>query len=56
MYMNASENRKGKKQKPTMAPAMNTHDELEQRADEQEVEQGDYTRVTRLFLDRTPKE
>lgn len=54
--MTDSENRKEKKQKPTMAPAMNTHDELEQRADEQEVERGEYTRVTRLYLDRTPEE
>ncbi|GEC89421.1 MULTISPECIES: hypothetical protein [Brevibacillus] len=41
---------------PTVAPSMNGHDPLEEKATEEEVEKGDYTKVTRLFLDRTPEE
>ncbi|MED4604172.1 hypothetical protein P9314_26445 [Paenibacillus validus] len=39
---------------PTVAPGMNTHDPLEEKATEQEVRQGESTPVTRLFVDRTP--
>ncbi len=42
------------KHEPTVAPGMDTHDPLEKKANEQEIEKGDYTSVTRLFLDRTP--
>ncbi|WP_429844414.1 hypothetical protein [Brevibacillus sp. FIR094] len=41
---------------PTVAPSMYGHDPLEEKATEEEVEKGDYTKVTRLFLDRTPEE
>ncbi|MFA4133795.1 MULTISPECIES: hypothetical protein [unclassified Brevibacillus] len=41
---------------PTIAPSMHGHDPLEEKATEKEVEKGDYTKVTRLFLDRTPEE
>ncbi|QQE73143.1 hypothetical protein KDJ56_14565 [Brevibacillus composti] len=47
-----TENRKEKK--PSIAPGMNTHDPLEEKATPAEIEKGDATRVTRLFLDRTP--
>ncbi|MCZ8522906.1 MULTISPECIES: hypothetical protein [Paenibacillus] len=41
---------------PTIAPGMNTHDPLEEKASPGEVEHGDSTPVTRLYLDRTPEE
>lgn len=41
---------------PTVAPGMNTHDQLEEKATAEEVQKGDYTSVTRLFLDRTPED
>jgi hypothetical protein len=41
---------------PTMAPGMNTHDPLEEKASPEEEEAGDSTRVSRLYLDRTPEE
>jgi hypothetical protein len=44
------------KHEPTVAPSMSGHDPLEEKASPEEVEQGDYTSVTRLFLDRTPEE
>lgn len=44
------------KHDPTIAPGMNTHDLLEAKASEEEIEQGDSTPVTRLFVDRTPEE
>ncbi|WP_219839286.1 hypothetical protein [Paenibacillus sp. R14(2021)] len=44
------------KEEPTIAPGMNTHDPLEKKATEEEIEKGDYTSVTRLFLDRTLEE
>ncbi|MFH5183067.1 hypothetical protein ACHHV8_10810 [Paenibacillus sp. TAB 01] len=43
-------------EEPTIAPGMNTHDGLEEKATEEEKSQGDYTSVTRLFLDRTPED
>jgi len=45
-----------KKQEPTVAPGMNTSDALEEKATEHEVEQGQSTEVTRLYLDRTPED
>ncbi|WP_179089877.1 hypothetical protein [Paenibacillus sp. FSL A5-0031] len=38
----------------TIAPGMNTHDELEEKATNKEVLEGDSTSVTRL--DRTPED
>lgn len=45
-----------KHDEPTIAPGMNTHDDLEKKATEEEVDEEDYTSVTRLFLDRTPED
>lgn len=41
---------------PTIAPGMNTHDPLEEKATEEDIEKGDVTSVTRLYLDRTPED
>ncbi|CAM3394241.1 hypothetical protein [Marinicrinis lubricantis] len=41
---------------PTIAPGMNMHDPLEEKASKQEIKKGDYTEVTRLSLDQTPEE
>ncbi|MDD9265406.1 hypothetical protein ACFPES_00010 [Paenibacillus sp. GCM10023248] len=41
---------------PTIAPGMNTHDLLEKKATEEDVENGEATSVTRLYLDRTPED
>jgi len=47
--------RKGEeKREPTIAPGMNTSDPLEENATEEEIEEGQYTEVTRLYIDRTP--
>lgn len=43
-------------EEPTIAPGMNTHDPLEEKANEDEIEKGDTTSVTRLYLDRTPED
>lgn len=43
-----------KKHEPTIAPGMNTSDPHEKEATEKEKERGEYTEVTRLYLDRTP--
>ncbi|WP_164985294.1 hypothetical protein [Ammoniphilus sp. CFH 90114] len=40
---------------PTIAPGLDI-DELEEDATDEEVAEGDYTSVTKLFLDRTPDE
>jgi hypothetical protein len=42
------------KHEPNVAPGMDTHSSLEDNANEEEIERGDYTEVTRLYLDRTP--
>ncbi|WP_185830887.1 hypothetical protein [Siminovitchia terrae] len=42
--------------KPKVAPGMNTHDPLEKKATKKEIKQGDFTEVTRLFIDRTPED
>ncbi|MCG7318449.1 MULTISPECIES: hypothetical protein [Brevibacillus] len=44
------------KEEPTIAPSMNGHDPLEEKASTDEVEKGEYTSVTKLFLDRTPED
>ncbi|WP_400164807.1 hypothetical protein ACAF76_005980 [Brevibacillus sp. TJ4] len=41
-------------QEPVVAPGMNMHDELEEKATEEEIASGESTSVTRLFVDRTP--
>jgi hypothetical protein len=41
---------------PTVAPGMNTSDPLEEKATEREIREGDYTEVTRLYVDRTPED
>lgn len=45
-----------KHDEPTIAPGMNTNDDLEEKATEEEVRKEDFTPVTRLFLDRTPED
>lgn len=45
-----------KNAEPTIAPGMNTHDELEKKATEEEIDSNDSTSVTRLYLDRTPND
>lgn len=45
-----------RKHEPTVAPSMNGHDPFEAEASSQEIEKGDYTSVTKLFLDRTPED
>ena len=42
------------KQEPTLAPGMNTSDPLEEEATKKEKKRGEYTEVTKLYLDRTP--
>jgi hypothetical protein len=46
--------REEKENEPTIAPSINNHQELEEDATVQEVEEGDSTSVTQLALDRTP--
>lgn len=50
------DNKNLKRNEPTVAPGMNTYDPLEKKATKKEIEQGDYTEVTRLFIDRTPED
>jgi hypothetical protein len=49
-------NVKRERHEPTIAPGMNMQDDLEERAEEQEVDAGNYTSVTKLYLDRTPED
>ena len=55
-----NDNRKGQEQlssdKPTIAPGMETNDDLREEATEDEVAQGAFTEVTQLIIDRTPSE
>lgn len=44
------------RREPTLAPGMNTHNPLEEKASEEEIRRGDTTEVTRLYLDRTPED
>jgi hypothetical protein len=46
--------KKLKDAEPTIAPGMSNHQELEEKATEEEVIKGDSTSVTQLYLDRTP--
>ncbi|EST52349.1 hypothetical protein T458_15295 [Brevibacillus panacihumi W25] len=48
--------RRDQEQEPTVAPGLYGHDPLEAKASETEIENGEYTSVTKLFLDRTPEE
>jgi hypothetical protein len=48
--------RRGGGREPTIAPGMNTRNPLEEKASEEEIRQGEFTEVTRLFLDRTPED
>lgn len=41
---------------PTIAPGMETNDDLREEATEEEVAQGEYTEVTQLLVDRTPSD
>ncbi|USG63933.1 hypothetical protein NDK47_17435 [Brevibacillus ruminantium] len=43
-----------KHEEPSVAPGMNMHDPIEEKAAPEEIKEGDFTSVTRLFLDRTP--
>jgi hypothetical protein len=45
---------RSKEHEPTIAPSTNNHQELEEKATEEEVSEGDSTSVTQLVLDRTP--
>ncbi|MBW7455901.1 hypothetical protein ACFOLF_02870 [Paenibacillus sepulcri] len=47
---------KKEEHEPTVAPEMDTHNSLEEEPTEEERERGDYTEVTRLYLDRTPED
>ncbi|GAA4715118.1 hypothetical protein [Brevibacillus fulvus] len=47
-----SQKQPSKKEEPTIAVGLEM-DELEAKATKQEVAKGDYTPVTKLFLDRT---
>lgn len=40
-----------RKKEPTLAPGMDDREELEQRASEEEIREGDYTEVTTLSWD-----
>lgn len=40
-----------KKKEPTLAPGMDDQEELEQSASKEEIEHGEYTRVTTLSYD-----
>lgn len=55
-----NDNRKGQEQlasdEPTIAPGMETNDDLREEATEDEVAQGEYTQVTQLIIDRTPSD
>jgi hypothetical protein len=52
----APQNRSDEPQQPTIAPGMDTHNTLEAEATEEEIENGDSTEVTQLYLDRTPED
>ncbi|CAG7652759.1 hypothetical protein ACFQI7_13345 [Paenibacillus allorhizosphaerae] len=40
----------------TIAPGMNTHDEIEEKATNKEVQEGESSSATHLYLDRTPED
>ncbi|WP_424765587.1 hypothetical protein [Paenibacillus sp. sgz302251] len=41
---------------PTIAPGMDTLQELDEEASEKEIKKGDSTHVTSLFVDRIPED
>jgi hypothetical protein len=43
-----------KEHEPTIAPSINMHDPLEEKATDEEIKEKESTSVTRLYLDRTP--
>lgn len=53
---NGSHTLENEHDEPTIAPGLNTHDPLEENASRKEIEHGNSTTVTRLYLDRTPEE
>lgn len=46
----------GEQHEPSIAPGMNMEDDLEKKANQEEIEHGESTSVTRLYLDRTPED
>ncbi len=42
---------KKKKEESTVAPGMDSYEQLKKDATEEEIKEGDYTKVTRLSLD-----
>ncbi|MFC5451458.1 hypothetical protein [Paenibacillus aestuarii] len=54
--MNTDNKNNQDQHEPTIAPGMNTHDPLEEEATEKEIARGEYTEVTRLYVDRTPED
>lgn len=53
--MSKKKNQRRQKEEPTIAPGMNTHDQLEEKASNKEINEEETTTVTRLYLDRTPE-
>jgi len=45
-----------KKHDPEVAPGIDNDDELEAKATEREIQEGDTTSVTRLVADHTPED
>ena len=43
-----------KKEEHTIAPGLTTDNKLDEEATEEEVEEGESTSVTTLYIDRTP--
>lgn len=43
-------------EEPTIAPGMETNDDLREEATDDEVAKGEYTEVTQLLVDRTPSD
>ncbi|MBP1892324.1 MULTISPECIES: hypothetical protein [Paenibacillus] len=41
-------------EEPTIAPGMETNDDLREEATDEEIQRGDYTEVTQFVIDRTP--
>jgi hypothetical protein len=52
----ALDKQKKDEHQPNVAPSTDTHGSLEENATEEEIDRGDYTKVTRLYLDRTPED
>lgn len=44
----------GTQEEPTIAPGMETNDDLREEATDEEIQRGDYTEVTQFVIDRTP--